>query len=209
MAEITPDQLAAFREFCISNEGWTQCWKDDVQVEYSKETSTSTVPTLKVISHAFNDVDPEKIFNTLLDGEYRKQWDPYLIKWDIVDSLNDDQDVVHMLFKMPMITNRDFVFMNSRKKENGEIIFFMKSCDHTKCPVVNDYVRGTMDMSGYLIRKENDKTVVYCVANSDIGGYVPKWIVNSMAKSTVPNMLKGLRKHCVLYEDWKKKQNNK
>ncbi|BFU25699.1 START domain containing protein [Entamoeba histolytica HM-1:IMSS-B] len=205
--------ITEFREYCLNNDEWQECLKDETQTEYMRATKNNSVVSLKVISNDFKTFEPKEVYESICDPEFHKEWDPYLISWTVIDTKNEQTNVIRMLFKVPVITNREFVFdceTCCNEKDGCEEYFIrFESTDSDKYLVSEGYVRGSIGLSGYLIRKENNQTVLYCIGNSDIGGVVPKWIVNSMAKSTVPTMLKGLREKLAKYREWKNKQNEK
>ena len=207
------EKLQAFKDYCLSKEGWEECWKDKVQVEYMRKTESSNVVSLMVISHDFEDYEPEHLFKVIGDGDFHGEWDSYLMSWKNIEQKNENCYVVQMLMKVPVITNREFIFDYTDgvlgDGEEKEYVIRMETVDDSKWKVADGFVRGTIGLGGYLIRKENGKTVVYTIGNSDIGGMVPTWFINKMAKTAVPDMLKGLKQKLPTYEKFKEKQAKK
>ena len=207
------EKLTEFRDYCLQNEGWEEVLRDKIQVEYLRKTESSNVVALKVISHDFEDYTPEYMYEVINDGAFHGQWDPYLMSWKNIEQKTENCYVVQMLMKVPVITNREFIFDCTcgviGEGEEAEYIIRMETTDDSKWKVADGFVRGTIGLSGYLIRKENGKTVVYTIGNSDIGGIVPAWFINKMAKSAVPDMLKGLKQKIPGYEKFKEKQAKK
>ncbi|ELP91852.1 hypothetical protein EIN_397220 [Entamoeba invadens IP1] len=210
MEQTTSDALHKFRDMCLSETNWIECMSDGVQKEYQSINATDSVIAVKVVSNDFKDLPIEDVFNSIIDPDFHKEWDPLVIEWNVVDTKPENIKVIQMLVKVPVVTNREFVFdceiatlFNEGVEER---ICRYESVDDNKYPVQNGYVRGTVGLSGYLVRKENDKVVVYCVGCSNVGGSIPKWIVNSMSKSAVPSMLKGLKEKVPNYNKWKNQQ---
>ena len=180
----------------LDNKGWEQCTKEKTYDGFLRQTNSDDAVSIKIIHRGFDKFTPKQVFEGVTDPDFRKEWDPFLISWKIIDKKEPNTDVIRMLLKVPVVTNRDFIldcdYATIGEGENAEYIIRFQTVDHEKYKVEDGYVRGTVGLSGYLIRYEEGKTIVYCIGNSNVGGWIPKWLVNKMSRTAVPDMLNGL-----------------
>lgn len=110
-----------------------------------------------------------------------------------------------------MVEARDFV---QRRKiwydfpnKDSHCIHF-KSIEHKDCPLVKKKVRANTIISGYFIRTESTNPRIChlsVIAQTDIGGKIPSWIVNKLSQSAPNDWIKNLYKGCEMVKFRNKK----
>lgn len=110
-----------------------------------------------------------------------------------------------------LVDARDFV---QRRKiwedfpdKDSHCIHF-KSIEHAKCPLVKKNVRANTIISGYYIRTESldpKRCHLSIIAQTDVGGKIPTWIVNKLSQSAPNDWIRNLLKGCEMV----RKMNNK
>ena len=100
------------------------------------------------------------------------------------------------------VTERDLVqrrrIYHPLPDANSFLIHF-KSIDHPQCPVISKFVRANTLISGYFmqtIQANPPKSLICTISQTDIGGSLPKGIVNNLAakapKDWILSLIKGL-----------------
>ncbi|EDO46303.1 predicted protein, partial [Nematostella vectensis] len=96
---------------------------------------------------SFLDINARSFFFTQIDTNYRKQWDQYAIKLDVIDKdPAGDCEVLHWIMKYPYpLTSRDYVFVRKSKidMQSNKMVLMSKATSHPKCPENNTHVRVT------------------------------------------------------------------
>jgi hypothetical protein len=101
------------------------------------------------------------------------------------------------------VTERDLV---QRRKiyhpmpDSDSFLIHFKSIEHVACPVIPKFVRANTFISGYYMKTlQNDppRSIICTVSQTDIGGNIPKAMVNSLAskapKEWILALIKGLQ----------------
>jgi hypothetical protein len=101
-----------------------------------------------------------------------------------------------------LVEARDFV---QRRKiwrnfpdEDTHCIHF-KSIEHKNCPLVKNKVRANTIISGYFIRTESTNPMIChlsVIAQTDVAGKIPTWIVNKISQSAPNEWIRNLHKGC-------------
>lgn len=97
-----------------------------------------------------------------------------------------------------MVSERDLV---QRRKiyypmpnEDSYLIHF-KSIEHESCPVQKNLVRAHTYISGYYIQTISLnplKSLICTVSKTDIGGSIPKFVLNTLSANAPQNWIKSL-----------------
>lgn len=136
---------------------------------------------------------PNVVFETVRNPGHLKHIDPYFMSVDIVETFDEFHCISRYKYKMPgPIYDRDFVtFECNRQITETTWVSFVKAAITEKVPEDQNFVRGELMSSGYLIESipdEPNSCFVYSIAHVDLKGYIPKIIVNFDAPN-VPLML--------------------
>ncbi len=101
-----------------------------------------------------------------------------------------------------MIQSRDLVqkriIMSNFSKESTDKLILFKSVEHKDYPFNNQYSRATTLISGYYIKEiDQVKSIIYVISQTDFGGSIPKFLVNSVSskapKEWIMNLIKGCK----------------
>ncbi|XP_038045710.1 stAR-related lipid transfer protein 7, mitochondrial-like [Patiria miniata] len=158
----------------------------------------------------FMDVSAKSFFQVQLDLEYRKVWDQYAIKLDVVDQDDDTgSEVIHWVTHYPFpMYSRDYVFARRFKIDHANNIMTVvsKAVEHPKVPASKTHVRVNSYFSQMVIRphrsfEENgfDYILTY---HDDPQTSFPSPCVNWMTKSGVPDFLEKLHQAAMQYETY-------
>ncbi|XP_046850526.1 stAR-related lipid transfer protein 7, mitochondrial-like [Xenia sp. Carnegie-2017] len=147
----------------------------------------------------FKDISSEAFFNTQLDLQYRKSWDKYVISLDIIDRSKCGSEVVHWATKFPYpLKSRDYVIVRRAKVDvkSNTMVIMSRTLSHDDCPESDDYIRVKDYASQMLVRphttfQENGFDFVFTY-HDDSRVNVPKFCVNMITGSAVPDFLKTL-----------------
>ena len=99
------------------------------------------------------DVSPKTAFEVMSLADKRQKWDPRMqeVK-QIAEEANELTQ--YYLVKSPMffITTRDVVVRQQRMIDypsSGEYMYAFSSCEHSECPVNQNYIRSQNHLTGY------------------------------------------------------------
>jgi len=90
-------------------------------------------------------------------------------------------------FKAPIrfVAARDFVYIRSiHRLDDGTILSFGSSVEHRGRPRSDDFCRADLKIGGWAFRpmpEDPGRTRVFYVAQLDLAGYVPGWLMNRIA----------------------------
>lgn len=141
------------------DKGYMKSWEQVIDKDHfkvwRKPLPDTSLYQYKVYG-TFYDVTPKCFLAVQVDLDYRKQWDPRVIKLDVVD--RDDQtntEVVQWIthFPYPMYS-REYVYTRRYKVDydNNVMVLSSHAVDHPKCPVEKDHVRVHLYSSSMVIR---------------------------------------------------------
>jgi len=213
MAEVNGYKLATDADFdafinqCDNHDGWTVVVdKADLRV-WEKKSDLSPINIVKL--HAtFATLDPDSLYDTLHDPDYRAVWDENMVEGVNIEQLDPTNDVGYYSAKAPpTVTNRDFCNQRSwRAREGPEYIIMNHTVTHPKCPEKKNFVRANSICTGYLIRarREGGCTLSY-MTQTDPKGWIPAWLVNKVTTSFAPKIVDKLLNASANYNAWKAK----
>jgi hypothetical protein len=75
-----------------------------------------------------------------------------------------------------------------------ECVVMLKSCLHESKPIDSRYVRGETYTNGYHAIKSKTGSKLTYLTRSDLGGYVPAFIINFIATKMAPSLMDDLKK---------------
>lgn len=161
-------------------------------------------------------VSADDIMSVWRDIEYRFTWDDRCEKNSCLEMLGDDEIGYYEGKAPPPLSNRDFVLQSGhRYKWRGkkEWLYMNRSVTHPSLPEVKGCVRGISHVTGLRIVEqdpatesgENELLITY-VTNGDVGGWVPKAIVNWVVTKAAPGMMTQMISAAQGFRAWKTKQ---
>eukprot|EP00756_Hemistasia_phaeocysticola_P008647 Hpha_TRINITY_DN14684_c0_g1::TRINITY_DN14684_c0_g1_i1::g.47873::m.47873 len=209
------------RELADSDEGWTLRSEDKKSMKnVAGQNGTIWVwdrPPLDRAVTSFNMVkvfcvieglEPWTLYDTLHDCVYRWDWDTNMLQGYNVCNLDLHNDVGYYAAQSPssLVQSRDFCNQRAWRNVDGkEFIIMNKSRPHERCPPAKGFTRGASICSGYLIRPHGPgASSMTWIAQSDLKGSIPAWLINMAITGTVPKTMATISKVGNDYRRWKR-----
>ncbi|XP_061885957.1 stAR-related lipid transfer protein 5 [Entelurus aequoreus] len=131
----------------------------------------------------------------------RVNWDNNVKKFDLLEQVTEDISICRTVTPsaaMGIISPRDFVdVILIRQHEDGAISSNATNVSHQGCPPQSGYVRGFNHPCGCIcvpISAEPNKTQVYTFFQTDLGGLLPRSVVDSFFPSSMTEFYTNLAK---------------
>ncbi len=207
---MTQESVNTFIDLA-SSEGWTctEIQEDEQHniFELWEKDSDTELPYVKCTGQL--QCGAEEAFEYILTSnlEVRQQWDPQVIKYDLVREIDANTHLLHYVYGAPFpVTTRDFSVIRHVDRRKGRHVLCARSVETEAIPVSCDCVRGEVFISGYLVEDaEKERLCTITTLNHvDPKGWIPAFVVN-MAKnkqltklqklSTMIPKTKEIRKH--------------
>lgn len=179
------------------------CSKPNVRV-YKKRSDDSPVCMIKAYCQL--DYPPEVVFRAMVDVEVRRQWDKLFSELEVFDP-HEYHDYLYYVVKVknrqtPIgISRRDWVQKRTYIRdfpEPGSITLYFISEDHPLKPVRKGIVRALTLIAGQVLRPTAEGCSLTMISQNDIGGLVPKVLVNHGAARAPAKWVRRLNKGCKL-----------
>jgi hypothetical protein len=210
---LTQKDFAAFRATAVSAERWTEVHRSkpgDMKVVSSTRQGAADMPgeglTMVKVVAEFPHVPPETLYNALHDPDYRRAWDTNMVHSSTTCELDARNDVGYYAAKMPWpLKDRDFVLARGWMEfEDGEYAILNYSVVHTDLPVSAKFVRGNSHTTGYFLQPlaGGAGCRLSYMTHGDIGGSIPKFVLNSATTTLAPKMVTELAATAMAYPAW-------
>ncbi|KAM9826448.1 stAR-related lipid transfer protein 5 isoform 3-T3 [Syngnathus typhle] len=131
----------------------------------------------------------------------RVKWDNNVKKFELLEQITEDISVCRTVTPsaaMGIIAPRDFVdVILIRQYEDGTISSNATNVSHRGCPVQSGYVRGFNHPCGCIcvpMSAEPNKTQVLTFFQTDLGGLLPRSVVDSFFPSSMTEFYSNLTK---------------
>ena len=125
-----------------------------------------------VKADAIVDVPAGDIWKMLCDPNLRSKWEEHIRDFEIVQTLNPNQDIVYYTIKAPIgVSNRDFVSKRSYSANYKDFDYCMhvSATEHPSKPPGKKYVRAVVLNSGHCLNKISDtKTRIQMCIQTDL-----------------------------------------
>ncbi|PIO36722.1 hypothetical protein AB205_0196020 [Aquarana catesbeiana] len=110
-------------------------------------------------------VNAKQTFNLLSDLCRRKQWDPFYKECQLLQQVNEDDAIYHVISTVPSAEGKpqDYILLASRRlpcTTGDPYVVAFRSVSLPTHPPINEYSRGESLCSGFCIWSEGDKTKV-------------------------------------------------
>ena len=128
---------------------------------------------------------PQGIFEAIESEEIAIECDGMLEKQVVLEELAMDTQFTYQKYKAPMfVSSRDFVMLNQMHKDpDGTIYVIAYSTTHSSMPVNKGVVRAELHIGGWILKPiGSNETQVDYISKSDLGGSLPKALLNSIAQ---------------------------
>jgi hypothetical protein len=153
------------------------------------------------------DHPPEIVFQAMVDVEIRMKWDKLFNELEAFDP-HEFHDYLYYVVKVSSIqtpigiSRRDWVQKRTFIRDfpdPGCITLYFISVDHPMKPVRKGIVRALTLIAGQILRPLPDnKCALTMISQNDIGGLIPKILVNHGAARAPAKWVKRLNKGCCL-----------
>lgn len=205
-AQTVADRLLSYTR---DQAGWKVCKKaNDVIVSWRPSTE---FPGNVYKGEGVLKGSPEKVWECLKPepNGLRVKWDNNVKKFELLEQVTEDITVCRTVTPsaaMGIIAPRDFVDVILVKQyEDGSITSNATHVNHPNCPPQSGYVRGLNHPCGCMcvpISGEPNKTQLFSFFQTDLGGYLPRSVVDSFFPSSMAEfygnlakVLKSLKEH--------------
>jgi len=142
---------------------------------------------------------PKEIYEFLWDVPTRKRIEPDLLEIEIVESIDNDLDVLRTRYGAPFpVSAREFVAIRYRfaNEEDNEYYIVSFSINHKAVKSDSSAVRGVLGVNALIIRPvpgKDDKTELIRIVDVEPKGNIPNFVVN-MTKTSAGGFVVLLRK---------------
>ncbi|PFH38685.1 START domain-containing protein [Besnoitia besnoiti] len=137
------------------------------------------------------------------DIQMRLQWDSTFEDYRIIESNVNHNEIIYCLMKAPFpVSNRDFLQWRRTEVdlEAGVVKMLMRSASHPSVPERPGVVRAETILSGYVMQARGpNSSSVFILAQTDVKGLIPKWVVNTTAARAPVGWVENLRKACLKF----------
>ncbi|CDJ42325.1 hypothetical protein ETH_00018720 [Eimeria tenella] len=187
-----------------SDPSWEQTVNQPLISVYKYISPNSPVVIVKAYAK-FDGIPLAVLSRNIRDVECRLKWDTTFADYRIVENDVDGCEMIYCVMKAPFpISNRDFLQwrLTVEKPEEGVVKMMLRSADHPSIPEQSGCVRAETLISGYLMRQSSsdpNSSSLFIVAQTDVKGLLPKWLVNSTAARAPVSWVDNLRRACKKY----------
>jgi len=136
----------------------------------------------------------------------RLSWDTVFADFRILEKDVNGCEMIYCTIKAPWpVADRDFLQWRRTQYHEQQNVYtiMMRSASHPNHPEHPNYVRADTIISGYVVRPAPEDPAnsakLFALAQTDIMGLIPKWMVNATAQRAPVLWGDGLRKACNNY----------
>ncbi|XP_061591989.1 stAR-related lipid transfer protein 5 isoform X1 [Cololabis saira] len=197
-ARDTADCLLRYR---TDEAGWKVCRR-------SNNVVVSWRPSTEFPGNVYKGVgvlngSPAKVWECLKPepNGLRVKWDDNVKKFQLLEQISEDVAICRTVTPsaaMGIIAPRDFVdAILVKRYEDGAISSNATNVTHPSCPPQSGYVRGFNHPCGCIcvpISGEPNKTQVFSFFQTDLGGLLPRSVVDSFFPSSMADFYSNLAK---------------
>ena len=136
----------------------------------------------------------------------RKKWDSFYTIIDDIEKLPSGNIVSRTATWIPkMFHQRDYVHVREVIETDDLAIGVYLPAEHTKVPIgINGYVRGYVNFSGYVFRKQGNNCICTLMTQTDISLPVPDFLIDKFVSIAVKIYIRAMRKAAAEFGDVKK-----
>jgi polyketide cyclase/dehydrase/lipid transport protein len=179
---------------------WQQVARDDGIIVLARKPEGGSVAEVKAT--ALVEAPPHDVWRVIRDYTNYTKTMPYTDESRVLASEQDGKVIVfHCLVNAPLVDKRDFIIRIRDESDWKDGKGFLKTAwtvTTDGAPAEReDVVRVKLNDGYWLLepREEGKKTFVTYYLYTDPGGSLPKWIADKANKTSVPDVLRAVRKH--------------
>lgn len=169
---------------------------EDVDGIQTFKRESANEDTVAVMGRGEIDAPLNLVASVLLDLNHSKEWMDDLKESRAVKILNENERYVYNHVGTPFVLkDRDFFLLAHLQIDAPQKLLTLKmhSVESPLAPQT-DYVRAQMKAGEFILKAKEQKTLIECSMDIDLGGNIPKWIVNSYQRQWARNTIQALRK---------------
>lgn len=191
--------VAKIERFQKDEDGWKAAKQTkDVNVWYKSSPDWNG---LLYKSEAIIAASPETVYSYIepLPESPRSQWDKAIKELQTLEKVEKDVAVIRTITHSAfggLISSRDFVDLSVTTRTDDFISTCSEAVEHSSCPPANDKVRGFNHPCAIIchrIKGEAMKTRLVSYIQTDLGGMLPKSLVDSALPSNMVNFVTTLK----------------
>jgi hypothetical protein len=179
---------------------WKQVARDDGISVLARTPEGGSVSEVKAT--ALVDAPPHDVWRVIRDYTNYAKTMPYTDESRVLASEQDGKVILfYCLVNAPLVDKRDFIIRIRDESDWKEGQGFLKTAwtaaTEGAPPEKAGVVRVKLNTGYWLLepREEGKKTFVTYYLYTDPGGALPKWIADRANKTSVPDVLRAVRKH--------------
>ena len=179
---------------------WQQVARDDGITVMARTPEGGSVSEVKAT--ALVAAPPQDVWRVIRDYPHYTKTMPYTEESRVLASEQDGKVIVfYCLVNAPLVDKRDFIIRIRDESDWKEGKGFLKtawSVTTEGAPAERGGIVRVKLNNGYWLlepREEGQKTFVTYYLYTDPGGSLPKWIADRANKTSVPDVLRAVRKH--------------
>ncbi|QRN94077.1 SRPBCC family protein [Archangium violaceum] len=179
---------------------WQQVTRDDGITVLARTPEGGSVAEVKAT--ALVDAPPQDVWRVIRDYPNYKKTMPYTEESRVLSSEQDGKVIVfHCLVNAPLVDKRDFIIRIVDESDWKDGKGFLKTtwtlATEGLPPEREGVVRVKLNKGYWLLepREEGKKTFVTYYLYTDPGGSLPRWIADRANKTSVPDVLRAVRKY--------------
>lgn len=207
-AEKATGILEKIRGYVTDTDGWKHAKKTEDVTVWSKPSPHWNGALYK--AEALINADPETVFSYIEpnpDGP-RAKWDKAVKGLELLEKISEELSVCRTLTHSAfggLISSRDFIDLCVTDKTDDYISTNASGIDYPKCPESSGMVRGKNHPCAIICYKQKDpnQTLVASYIQTDLGGMLPKSLVENALPSNMCDFFECLKKSLKEDGHWK------
>lgn len=141
----------------------------------------------------------DEFMNFMGNVENRKKWDRNLDKIKIIDTLDDNTRLMHLLYKRILtISPRELLILNRQHRQGDVWMDISTSFQSSEYPMNPSYIRAHLYIGGYIIEpcqdENGNQTKITNIVQADFGGSLPINMLKKMTALTLPQFATSITK---------------
>jgi len=188
-----------------ADESWEQTLQTPDMTVYKKAVPSG--PTLYKVEGRFEDVTAHGFYRAQIDNNARISWDKSVLSLETLDTAGNSS-LVYWSTKFPWrLASRDYLFERSASLdlEKGQYTVINRSVTSNLKPPESKLVRVTSYGSKIVIKgdrgvQENGMTFILTYYD-DFGAPVPKWAMDWIASTKIPEFLANVREAAQQFDE--------
>jgi hypothetical protein len=150
-------------------------------------------------------ISPRRMSELYWNYDERKKWDTFYTIIDDIECLPNGNKVSRTATWIPkMFHQRDYVHVREVIETDDLSIGVYLPAEHDKVPIgLNGYIRGYVNFSGYVFRKQGNNCLCSLMTQTDISIPLPDFLIEKFISIAVKIYIRAMRKAAEQFGDKK------